>query len=105
MLTELLQNAVDHGFADGEAGTVNVDLVKDRDQLAITVTDDGRGLDGFSLDQATGLGLSSFGRSSRRSCNGTITMRPATVADLERSGIESGATPHGTVVELEVPSD
>ena len=61
VLTELLQNAVEHGFADGEeaAGTVEVRADRMVGRLHVTVDDDGRGLpEGFSLDGSTNLGLS-----------------------------------------------
>ena len=60
VLTELLQNAVDHGFPEGsDGGTVVVDLGGDDDEIEIRVVNDGRGLDpGFDLNGATGLGLS-----------------------------------------------
>jgi two-component system, sensor histidine kinase PdtaS len=61
VLTELLQNAVDHAFpARPDGGTVAVVLDAGNDgTLTIAVLDDGVGLpEGFSLDTATGLGLS-----------------------------------------------
>ena len=59
VLTELLQNAVEHGFGYGDSdGDVVVSLAHEGD-LHIRVTDNGRGvMHGFDLDQATGLGLS-----------------------------------------------
>ena len=60
VLTELLQNAVDHGFPEGSAGGgVVVRLENGDTRLAIQVVDDGRGVaPSFKLDDATGLGLS-----------------------------------------------
>src|SRR4030095_12982973 len=65
VLTELLQNAVDHGFPEGsDGGDVVVQLAHEtgpdqRPMLRIRVINDGMGLDrAFQLDNATGLGLS-----------------------------------------------
>ncbi|HRE01356.1 MAG TPA: histidine kinase N-terminal domain-containing protein, partial [Ilumatobacteraceae bacterium] len=60
VLTELLQNAVDHGFPeDSPGGRVVVQLANDGTDLRIRVLNDGADLDpGFDLTKATGLGLS-----------------------------------------------
>jgi two-component system, sensor histidine kinase PdtaS len=56
VLTELVQNAVDHAFPAG-GGKIEVRLDRRDGQLEVRVEDDGRGLpDGFALD-AAGLGL------------------------------------------------
>jgi two-component system, sensor histidine kinase PdtaS len=75
VLTELLQNALQHGFppaakdhaakdhagrdhAAREGGLLEVIAVRDPDRLTVTVADNGAGLpDGFDLDVATSLGL------------------------------------------------
>ncbi len=60
ILTELLQNALQHGFpaADDDHGLLEVIAVREQDRLVVTVADNGVGLpDGFSLEAATGLGL------------------------------------------------
>jgi two-component sensor histidine kinase len=58
VLTELLQNAVEHGL-DAGAGTVTIAVVRDEaDGLRVEVRDDGRGLpSGFSLEGSDRLGL------------------------------------------------
>jgi len=59
VLNELMQNAVDHAFTGRAIGHVHVQLGRDGDNVVIDVTDDGVGLPvGFSLEAATGLGLS-----------------------------------------------
>ena len=61
VLTELLQNAVDHGFPEGSGGGDVVVQLEPRPRTScnIRVIDDGRGLDPqFELNKATGLGLS-----------------------------------------------
>ena len=59
VLTELLQNAVDHAFPEeDQPGEVVVELFNDGLRLGVRVVDDGVGLpDGFSIDDS-GLGLS-----------------------------------------------
>ncbi|WP_148614842.1 PAS domain-containing sensor histidine kinase [Nocardioides rubriscoriae] len=62
VLTELLQNAVEHGYDDADPevrGTIVVSVDHLVGRLHVLVDDDGRGLpEGFSLDGSTNLGLS-----------------------------------------------
>ncbi len=105
VLTELLQNAVDHGFPEGSSGgAVTVRLVNTGQALQLAVIDDGRGVDnGFRLEDATGLGLSIVRTLVTTELNGTIEMRPLRQGDADAAGIEVAGTPRGTVVELAVP--
>lgn len=62
VLTEVLQNALEHAFTQGEQGTVEVSAVRGETRtdarLLITVQDDGRGLpEGFDPQRAGNLGL------------------------------------------------
>ena len=63
VLTELLQNAVDHAFPPDEvdtsaSGTVRIEFDRRADGLAVRVVDDGVGVpEGFDVAEATGLGL------------------------------------------------
>jgi two-component sensor histidine kinase len=62
VLTELLQNALQHGFVDPKAarehGLLEVVVVREPERLMVTVADSGVGLpEGFDLDLATSLGL------------------------------------------------
>jgi two-component sensor histidine kinase len=62
VLTELLQNALQHGFSGPKAargqGLIEVVVVREPDRLTVTVADTGVGLpEGFELDSATSLGL------------------------------------------------
>ena len=99
VLTELLQNVVDHGYPadaalEGSSGIVTVELANDGGRLAVTVTDDGAGLPaGFSLEASTGLGLSIVRTLVTTELAGTISMRTGTGPDDHP----------GTVVELLVP--
>ena len=57
ILTELLQNAVEHAFAE-RGGTVTVELKREDPTLLVSVRDDGAGLpNGFTLDKGANLGL------------------------------------------------
>jgi two-component sensor histidine kinase len=106
VLTELLQNAVEHAFGEGSSGgSVVVRLAHDDDHLTITVVDDGRGVaSGFDLEQATGLGLSIVRTLVTTELAGTIEMNPASADDLASAGLDSAAGARGTVVRLRVPT-
>ena len=97
MLTELLQNVVDHGFPPGiepPGGDVRVELVNDGRELRIDVIDDGAGLpEGFSVEATTGLGLSIVRTLITTELSGSIEMR---------NGDGDGVRP-GTRVTLRVP--
>ena len=92
VVSELLQNAVEHGFPDGHpGGHVRIVLENDGVELCVRVEDDGVGLPpGFSLETNSSLGL-------------TIV---SALVDSEMSGVlsmESPANGKGTVVELRIP--
>jgi hypothetical protein len=61
VLTELLQNALQHGFGTSSRsadGMIEVVAARAPEQLTVTVTDSGAGLPpGFDLEKATSLGL------------------------------------------------
>ncbi len=103
VLTELLQNAVDHGFPEGSGGgSVVVRLAQQEGRLLLSVVDDGRGVDsGFRLEDATGLGLSIVRTLVTTELDGTIAMRPLQAADAAQAGLQGAV--RGTVVELAVP--
>ena len=104
VLTELLQNAVEHGFGYGDSdGDVVVSLAHEGD-FRIRVTDNGRGvMHGFDLDQATGLGLSIVRTLVTTELAGTISIDPASNEDLTLAGLSAGNGSRGTVVSLSVP--
>ncbi len=107
VLTELLQNAVDHGFPEGSGGgDVQVGLSQLDRNLTVRVVDNGRGVDpSFDIDHAKGLGLSIVRTLVTTELNGTIDIRPATSDDLAGAGLGDGAgRQHGTVIELCVPT-
>jgi len=91
VLTELLQNAVDHAFPEGgPGGHARVELANDDVVLQVRVVDNGAGLpEGFQLEKATGLGLSIVRALVVSDLGGTLSAEPA----------EGG----GTIVSLSVP--
>jgi two-component system, sensor histidine kinase PdtaS len=108
VLTELLQNAVDHAFPDppggevAEEGQVLVTLENDDETLHITVIDNGVGLPpGFHLDQATGLGLSIVRSLVTSQIEGSIDMDPRPVGEAPEHG--GPGTRISVVVPLDVP--
>ncbi|WP_457111668.1 sensor histidine kinase [Marmoricola sp. URHA0025 HA25] len=59
VLTEVLQNAMEHGFPDGRAGTIEVAAGRTPTGLSVCVTDDGVGLPAdFDPETSSSLGLS-----------------------------------------------
>lgn len=93
VITELLQNAVEHAFPDGseaEDRQVTVVLSNDATSLSVEVRDNGVGLpEGFSIERAATLGLSIVHDLVVGQLAGSIAMH----------------TDGGTVVELHVPLD
>ncbi|HEY0517863.1 MAG TPA: histidine kinase N-terminal domain-containing protein [Ilumatobacteraceae bacterium] len=105
VLTELLQNAVDHGFPEGSnGGDVVVQLNPTEDHLDIRVINDGRGLDShFELNKATGLGLSIVRTLVTTELAGSIVMRAGMPEDFAAAGLGDQPKGAGTVVDLTVP--
>jgi two-component sensor histidine kinase len=97
VLTELLQNAVEHGYPDGcgiDEGEVVVELANHGQTLVLQVIDDGVGIaDDFSVDRSSGLGLSIVRTLVTSELEGSIEMYPG-LGDARR---------RGTVVHLRVP--
>jgi len=105
VLTELLQNAVDHGFPEGDGGgNVAVRLHVEESELEIAVIDDGRGIPvGFKLADAKGLGLSIVRTLVTTELAGTIEMRPARADELAEVEFAPRSGNTGTVILLRVP--
>ncbi len=58
VINELVQNAIEHGLAEREEGSVEVELVDNGDSVDIHVVDNGEGLpEGFDLSTDANLGL------------------------------------------------
>jgi two-component system, sensor histidine kinase PdtaS len=91
VLTELLQNAVEHAYPDGHTGgRVRIVLENNGVELCVRVEDDGVGLPtGFSLDRNSSLGLTIVRALVDTELSGTMVMEAG----------DNG----GTVVELRIP--
>ena len=91
VLTEFLQNAVEHGFPPGsDGGHVTVELETSSTELVIRVHDDGVGLPpGFDLESEPGLGLTIVRTLAAGEMAGQLSIRPAlgqgTTAELRVS--------------------
>jgi two-component sensor histidine kinase len=105
VLTELLQNAVAHGFRNrNRPGNVVVLLEHDDRLLTVKVIDDGLGVpDDFSIDHAPGLGLTIVRTLVSTELAGTITITAATAADHQRASLAPPDQGRGTTVVVEVP--
>ena len=58
IVTELISNALEHGFAGGRNGTIRIDLTPEGTEHVLTIADDGNGLPpDFSLEARAGTGL------------------------------------------------
>jgi two-component sensor histidine kinase len=81
VLTELLQNALQHGLVNGPgpapAGAVLVQAARGPGQLRIGVDDNGAGLpEGFSLDAHASLGLQIVRTLVESELGGELAIRP-----------------------------
>ncbi len=76
VLTELVQNALEHAFPDGASGSVLVNAQRDRGGLELRVDDDGAGLpEGFG-DTSGELGLQIVRTLVAGELDGTVTLQP-----------------------------
>ncbi|MCZ2816537.1 sensor histidine kinase [Modestobacter sp. VKM Ac-2984] len=76
-VTELLHNAAEHAFEDGEPGTIVLAAERTGDDLVVRVRDDGRGLPpGFDPAASTGLGLQIVRTLVTSELHGTLEMGP-----------------------------
>jgi two-component sensor histidine kinase len=77
VLTELVQNAIEHAFPDDRAGTVSVLADRSRGQLMVDILDDGVGLpEDFTTDRTDRLGLQIVRTLVSAELNGTVEFRP-----------------------------
>jgi two-component sensor histidine kinase len=78
VLTEALQNAVEHGYPDGADGQIVVSARRGRDRLHVEVLDDGVGLPAeFDQAGAGSLGLSIVRTLVETELGGTLQLGPA----------------------------
>jgi two-component sensor histidine kinase len=77
VLTEVVQNAVEHGFPGTRTGTVTVTACRSSRWLEVVVADDGAGLPaGFSLAASDRLGLQIVRTLVQSELRGDIVVRP-----------------------------
>ncbi len=91
VLTEVLQNAVEHGYdPDSESpGAIRVHVERTPGQLSVAVEDDGQGLpDGFDLDASTSLGLSIVRTLVESELGGRLSLGPASPGPGTRALVE-----------------
>ncbi|MCE5291780.1 MAG: sensor histidine kinase [Nocardiaceae bacterium] len=78
VLTELVQNAIEHAFEPGVTGTVTMRAERSARWLDVVVHDDGRGLPvGFSLERSDRLGLQIVRTLVTAELGGSIGLHPA----------------------------
>ncbi len=80
VVSELLQNAVEHGYpTGGGGGTVTVELFTSSTELQVRVHDDGVGVEpGFDASASPGLGLTIISSLVSGELGGELKIRPAT---------------------------
>ena len=81
-VTELLHNAAEHAFSEGESGAIELAVERDGDDLVVRVRDDGRGLPaGFDPAASDGLGLQIVRTLVLSELGGTLDMGRRSGAD------------------------
>ena len=90
VLTELVQNAVEHAFPGREGGTVDVGAARSRGRMTVIVSDDGVGLPpGFTPDRGDRLGLQIVRTLVAAELRGSLELR---ARNDGRSGAEAQVT-------------
>jgi two-component sensor histidine kinase len=76
ILTELVQNAIEHAFPSERDGLVEVVAARERGKLTVSIRDDGIGLPtDFSSDRSDRLGLQIVNTLVSTELNGTVSFR------------------------------
>ena len=77
VLTELVQNAIEHAFDGGQTGSVTIRSERSARWLDVIISDDGRGLPGdFSLASSDSLGLQIVRTLVTAELGGSIMLHP-----------------------------
>jgi two-component sensor histidine kinase len=89
-VTELLHNAAEHAFPDGEPGTIELVAERTGDDLVVRVRDNGQGLpEGFDAAGSDGLGLQIVRTLVTSELGGSLSMTsPPSPAPDGQSGTE-----------------
>jgi two-component sensor histidine kinase len=78
VLTELVQNAVEHAYPDGREGRIEVVVDREPHALVVEVVDDGAGLPpGFDLAASPRLGLQIVRTLVGAELGGSLVLEPA----------------------------
>jgi two-component sensor histidine kinase len=93
-VTELLHNAAEHAFPDGEPGSIELVAERDGDDLVVRVRDNGQGLpEGFDPAGSDGLGLQIVRTLVTSELGGTLSMTsPPALAPDGQPGTEAVLT-------------
>lgn len=76
-IAEIVHNAIEHGFAGRDEGSVTLTFMRDDHELVAFIEDDGCGLPaGFSLGAGTSMGLVLMRTLVEEDLSGTITCGP-----------------------------
>jgi two-component sensor histidine kinase len=77
VLTELVQNAIEHAFDPGSGGLGTIKADRSARWLDVVINDDGRGLpNGFSLERSDRLGLQIVRTLVTAELGGSIGLHP-----------------------------
>ena len=89
VLTELVQNAVEHAYPDGAAGGIEVQAERTDGRLRVTVVDDGAGLpEGFDLAASPRLGLRIVRTLVQGELRGGIVLEPGPAGSGTRARLD-----------------
>ena len=99
VLTELVQNAVEHAYGDGDAGAIEVVASRTDDRLQVQVVDDGAGLPaGFDPAATPRLGLRIVHTLVSSELRGALSLQPGpggrgtcAVLDVPLAGVRPSA--------------
>ncbi|HEY0119870.1 MAG TPA: ATP-binding protein, partial [Cellulomonas sp.] len=75
VLTELVTNAVEHGFAGRDSGSVEIEVAREGENLRVVVADDGVGVP-EDHGAGSGLGTQIVATLVRNELRGTIEWQP-----------------------------
>ncbi len=93
VITEVLQNAVEHGYQTGDTGEIKIVAERLVGRLRLVIEDDGNGLPaGFDAEQSTSLGLSIVRTLVESELDGQLEIGPA-----------HPPVAHGTRVTVDIP--
>ncbi|MFP3895662.1 MAG: sensor histidine kinase [Anaerolineales bacterium] len=91
IINELVQNAIEHGMVDRDAGSVDVEFIDHGEKVTLVVSDSGRGLGSeFDLERDAHLGLNMVQRMVERDLGGQFklssTVGTRATIEFDKSG-------------------